>query len=278
MKKILTLFLSVMVAVMSCVMTVSADETPRTFTLQVICEQVKAYIEEQALPVLYISEDLFPNSASSEFLTIICSTKTDADAVRTELTEYVENTIKYKYPNNVFAVLTEEEVQLTENLKAFIADRQIQARMILQKIGRYTNMICVYFLPDSYDRATDSWRGDTEVKKYLEFIHVDACDFDDLDENYDLHVMLMWTDAGDASLYPMRGDINKDGKIDSLDAQLVLNNSLDLALDNGTEPLAGGDLDGDGAVTSLDAQYILLFYLRNDVLNDIIMWRDILPA
>ena len=75
MKKILTLFLSVMVAVMSCVMTVSADETPRTFTLQVICEQVKAYIEEQALPMLYISEDLFPNSASSEFLTIICSTK-----------------------------------------------------------------------------------------------------------------------------------------------------------------------------------------------------------
>ena len=75
---------------------------------------------------------------------------------------------------------------------------------------------------------------------------------------------------------PLRGDINNDGPVDALDAQLVLNNALDLMLDNETEPLAGADLDGDGEVTSLDAQYILMFYLRNDVLEEMTMWKDII--
>ena len=75
---------------------------------------------------------------------------------------------------------------------------------------------------------------------------------------------------------PLRGDINNDGKINALDAQLVLHNALDLMLDNETEPLAGADIDGDSEVTSLDAQYILLFYLRNDVLEEMTMWKDII--
>ena len=64
--------------------------------------------------------------------------------------------------------------------------------------------------------------------------------------------------------------------MDALDAQLVLNNVLDLMLGNETAVLSGADLDGDGKITVLDAQYIMQFYLQNDVIGVPTMWRDVI--
>ena len=137
------------------------------------------------------------------------------------------------------------------------------------------NMIEVYFSYRAYDGTTDSYRGMDELKAYLETIHVNVAGREA--GEYDQTVMLMWEEGLIGTIAePLRGDIDNNGKINSLDAQLVLNNALDLMLDNETEPLAGADLDGDGEVTSLDAQYILMFYLHNDVIGVPTMWRDVI--
>ena len=270
MKKILTLFLSVMVAVMSCVMTVSADEDPRIISNEMLREKVKSYIEEHELPVLYTSEDM--DESIPGRMVVVCE-ESEAFAVNDELKQYVMNNYSCEYP--VFVVWSEEQVQLKDTLKAFIADRQICADVTIPSDFGY-NKIFVHFPPESYDRTTGTWRGQSELLKYADTIHVGT--HNNQSEEYNMEMIVTATDSKDDISYSMRGDVNNDGKTDALDSQLVLNNMLDLMLGNETEPLAGADIDGDGEVTSLDAQYILQFYLRNDVLEEMTMWRDILPA
>ena len=74
----------------------------------------------------------------------------------------------------------------------------------------------------------------------------------------------------------LRGDVNANKEVTAGDAQLVLNNALDLMLGNTAEPLSGADIDGDGEVTSLDAQYILMYYLNNTIMEAPTMWKDII--
>ena len=235
-----------------------------------MASRVEAYVEMHELPVLYTSRDM--HNPTRDFLTVICDEE-HADAVRTELADYVKNTLHDNFPDDVFVVQTEKDIQLEETLRAFIADRGICATVTLDALSG--NMISVYFSYRAYDSTTDSYRGMDELKAYLKTIHVNVAGVEA--GEYDQTVLLMW-EEGIIGLtpQPLRGDINNDGKINALDAQLILHNALDLMLDNETEPLAGADIDGDSEVTSLDAQYILLFYLRNDVLEEMTMWKDII--
>ena len=235
-----------------------------------MASRVEAYVEMHELPVLYTSRDM--HNPTRDFLTVICDEE-HADAVRTELADYVKNTLNYTYWNDVFVVQTEKDIQLEETLQAFITDRKICATVTLESLSN--NMIEVYFYVQGYDSQTDSFRGMDELKAYLKTLHVGIADEDD-GEN-DQEIMLMW-EEGIIGLtpQPLRGDIDNDGKINVHDAQLVLLNALDLMLGNEMEPLVGADIDGNGEITSLDAQYILMFFLQNDVMEEPTMWKDII--
>ena len=236
-----------------------------------MADRVEAYVELHELPVLYTSRDM--HSPTPDFLTVICDEEY-ADMVRTELADYVKNTLHSNYPNDVFVVQTEKQVQLEEMLKTFIADREICAQVTVNPLS--DNMIEVYFRVQGYDIKTDSYRGMEDLKAYLKTIHVGIAEEDDGENNQEITLVCELGVSG-ITPQPLRGDIDNNGKVSAYDAQHVLRNALDLMLGNETEPLAGADIDKDGKVTSLDAQYILMFFLQNDVMGESTMWKDIIP-
>jgi len=73
-----------------------------------------------------------------------------------------------------------------------------------------------------------------------------------------------------------KGDADNDNQITALDAQLVLQTAAEQLVGNQVSFKTNTDLDGDGEITPLDAQYILTYCLRNTVLNEQILWRDLI--
>lgn len=273
MKKILTILMTLIFSMMNWGITASADDNPTIISVEMLAEQVNIYIEEHALPVLYTSREM--HNADVGFLTIVCE-KAYRIAIRDELADYIKNTFQYSFPSQVFAVMTEEQLQLEEKLKDFITDRQICALVFLTPVVKDNdNIIAVEFLADGFDSKTEMPRGKQELLAYLDTIHVGV--YNDLqNQEYEQQIMVMWQPCSYEVTLPLRGDINNDGNTDMIDAQLVLCNAVELMLDSETVPLAGSDIDKDGEITSSDAQYILIFYVQNNVVQIPTMWKDII--
>ena len=64
----------------------------------------------------------------------------------------------------------------------------------------------------------------------------------------------------------MRGDVNKDGRVTSLDARLALRGALSLAALT-EEQLWIGDVNEDGRLTTADARRILRAAVNLEPLN-----------
>ena len=79
---------------------------------------------------------------------------------------------------------------------------------------------------------------------------------------------------------PLTGDYNENGKVESDDAQNVLNYYVK-TLSGGDPALTDRqkqacDVNADGAVDVTDAQYILLYYVKNTVANNPVTWAQLL--
>lgn len=75
------------------------------------------------------------------------------------------------------------------------------------------------------------------------------------------------------------GDVNGDGKISALDAQLTLQAYLDQMLGNPSElsdeQLKRADVNHDKKIAALDAQNILMYYLYNFILDQRTTWEEL---
>lgn len=80
---------------------------------------------------------------------------------------------------------------------------------------------------------------------------------------------LLWATAGVAQSAsvadPVRGDVNRDGKITALDALSVLSASVGKPLPAGYTLSPNGDADADGEVSAFDALVILGYVVNKDV-------------
>lgn len=74
----------------------------------------------------------------------------------------------------------------------------------------------------------------------------------------------------------LKGDAINDYQITATDAQKTLELAAEQIVGNNIIYASNIDIDGDKEITSLDAQYILMYYLKNTVLNDPTLWRDLL--
>ena len=79
---------------------------------------------------------------------------------------------------------------------------------------------------------------------------------------------------------PLTGDYNENGKVESDDAQNVLNYYVK-TLSGGDPALTDRqqqacDVNADNVIDVVDAQYILLYYVKNTVANNPVTWAQLL--